>query len=83
MLGALNAVVAVATLALVQALTPDSFGWFAYAPLNEGVVQDPHFPWQFVAVPIALLLANLLTVPPLLRRLGDEADGRIRGGRPI
>ncbi len=73
LLGALNAVVAVATLALVHAVTPDDFGWFAYAPLNEAVVQDPRFPWQYVAVPVALLFANTLAVPLFLRRADSSA----------
>ena len=71
--GALNAVVAIATLALVNAVTPDNFGWFAYAPLNEDVVRDPRFPWQYVAVPVALIVVNVLAVPFLLRRSDSSA----------
>lgn len=67
-LGVLNAFVALGALALVEALTPDEFGWFAYAPLNEVVVQDPRFPWHYVVVPLALILANVVAVPVLARR---------------
>lgn len=71
--GAVNAVVAITTLALVNALTPDNFGWFAYAPLNEAVPRDPRFPWEYVAVPIALIVVNALAVPFLLRRPDSSA----------
>ena len=67
-LGALNAAVALATLALGEVLTPDNFGWFAYAPLNEGVVADPRFPWEYIVVPVALVVANVLAAPVALRR---------------
>jgi hypothetical protein len=67
-LGLLNALVALGSLALVEALTPDEFGWFAYAPLNEVIVQDPRFPWQYVVVPLALMVANVLALPVLIRR---------------
>lgn len=67
-LGALNAVVAIATFAIVEALTPNDFGWFAYAPLNEVVVEDPRFLWHYVVVPLALVVANVLAVPVLVRR---------------
>ena len=69
LLGLLNAVVAVAALSLVEVLTPDEFGWFAYAPLDEVVVRDPRFPWQYVAVPLALIAMNLVALPVCLRRL--------------
>ena len=68
LLGLLNAVVAVVCLSLVDLATPDSFGWFAYAPLDDVVVQDPRFPWHYVAVPAALLVTNVLAVPVVLRR---------------
>lgn len=68
LLGVLNAVVAVLTLALVAAATPDDVGWFAYAPMDEVVVQDPRFPWHYVAVPLALLVTNALAVPACFRR---------------
>ena len=71
--GALNAVVAIAALALVSAVTPDNFGWFAYAPLNEAVMRDPRFPWQYVAVPVALIVVNVLAVPFLLRKSDSSA----------
>jgi hypothetical protein len=67
-LGLLNALVALGALILVEALTPDEFGWFAYAPLNEVVVQDPRFPWRYVVVPLALIVANVLVLPTLVRR---------------
>jgi hypothetical protein len=67
-LGLLNALVALGALASVDALTPDEFGWFAYSPLNEAVVQDPRFPWQYVVVPLALIVANVLALPLLIRR---------------
>lgn len=65
--GILNALVGAASLALVAVLTPDEFGWFAYAPLNEVVVQDPRFPWQNIVVPLALLVTNVLARPPYVR----------------
>ena len=68
LLGLLNAVVAVVCLSLVDLATPDSFGWFAYAPLNEVVVEDPRFPWEYVALPLALLVTNAVAVTALLRR---------------
>ena len=71
-LGVLNAGVALATLALVEALTPDEFGWFAYAPLNEVVADDPRFPWHYVVLPLALLVANVLVLPVMLRRVVDR-----------
>lgn len=71
--GAVNAVVAIATLALVNAVTPDNFGWFAYAPLNEAVVRDPSFPWEYLAVPVALIVINVFAAPFLLRR-SDSSD---------
>lgn len=68
-LGLVNAVVAVAALALVELATPDEFGWYAYAPLPP-VVEDPRFPWEYVVVPLSLLLANLAVVGAYLRRAG-------------
>lgn len=67
-LGALNAFVALATLAVVEALTPDEFGWFAYAPLNDVVADDPRFPWHYVVLPLALVVANVLALPVIIRR---------------
>ena len=67
LLGVLNAVVAVAVLALVELLTPDEFGWFAYAPLDEVVVRDPRFPWQYVAVPLALVATDLVALRAVVR----------------
>lgn len=69
LLGLLNAVVAVAVLVLVELLTPDQFGWFAYAPLDEVVVRDPRFPWQYVAVPLALVATDLVALPAFVRRV--------------
>jgi len=69
LLGCLNAGVAVLTLILVELFTPDEFAWFSYAPVNEVVVQDPRFPWQYVAVPAALLATNLVAVTACCRRL--------------
>lgn len=54
-------------MALVEVLTPDKFGWLAYAPLNEVVVQDPRFPWRYVVVPMALLVTNVLALPLYVR----------------
>ena len=68
LLGVLNAAVAVAALALVEVATPDEFGWFAYAPLDEVVVPDPRFPWHYVVVPLSLLVTNVLAVTAYLRR---------------
>ncbi len=67
-LGALNAAVAVLALAIVELATPNEFGWYAYAPLNE-VVLDPRFPWQYVVVPLSLLAANVLAGTVYLRRV--------------
>ena len=69
LLGVVNAVAAVVALALVELATPDDFGWYAYAPRSEVVVQDPRFPWHYVAVPVVLVVLNALAVPVLLRRL--------------
>lgn len=69
LIGALNAVVAVVALAVVELATPDEFGWFAYAPLDEVVVEDPRFPWQYVVVPLALVALNAVTVPVVVTRL--------------
>ncbi len=66
-LGFVNAVVAAGALALVEVLTPDEFGWFAYAPLNDVVVQDPRFPWRYVVVPLALIVTNVLALPACVR----------------
>ncbi len=68
LLGVLNAVVAVVALSLVDLATPDTFGWFAYAPLNDVVVEDPRFPWEYVVLPLVLVVTNALAVPLLLRR---------------
>jgi hypothetical protein len=67
-LGLLNALLVLALLALVEASTPKEFGWFAYAPLNEVVVRDPRFPWEYVVVPLGLIVANVLAAPLLVRR---------------
>ena len=61
-LGLVNAVTAAVALALVEITTPDRFGWFAYAPLDEVVVDDPRFPWHYVVVPLSLLIANAVIV---------------------
>jgi xanthine/uracil permease len=68
LLGVVNAVVAVLALAAVELATPDEFGWFAYVPLDDVVVDGPRFPWQYVVVPVALLVVNLVAVTALLRR---------------
>ena len=68
LLGVLNAVVAVVALSLVDLATPDTFGWFAYAPLDEVVVEDPRFPWEYVVLPVALVVTNAVAVTALLRR---------------
>ena len=60
--------VAVLALALVEIATPDNFGWYAYAPLDEVVVKDPRFPWHYVVVPLALLLTNVAIVRVYLGR---------------
>ena len=75
LLGVLNAVVAVTALFLVEVLTPDEFGWFAYAPLDEVVVRDPRFPGEYVAVPLALVAANLVALPACVRRLQTGGRG--------
>lgn len=71
-LGLMNAVVAVVALALVEVATPDNFGWFAYAPVDEVVVKDPRFPWHYVAVPLSLLIANVVVVRAYLGRAAHE-----------
>jgi heme/copper-type cytochrome/quinol oxidase subunit 1 len=68
LLGVLNGAVAVMALALVEVATPDQFGWFAYAPLQEVVVRDPRFPWHYVVVPLSLVVTNVLAVTAYLRR---------------
>ena len=72
LLGVLNAVVAVGVLALVEWLRPASVGWFAYAPLNDIVLQDRDFPWSYVAVPAALVVVNVAVVVSRAR----QHDGR-------
>ena len=69
LLGVLNAVVAVAVLALVEAQAPDQFGWYAYAPLDEVVVRDPRLPWLHLAVPLALVVTNVVAVTAVSRHL--------------
>ena len=46
----------------------DEFGWYAYAPLDEVVVKDPRFPWHYVVVPLALLVANVVAFRAYLAR---------------
>lgn len=67
-LGLMNAVLAVVALALVEVATPDQFGWYAYAPLDEVVVRDPRFPWHYVVVPVTLLVADVAVVLVWSRR---------------
>jgi hypothetical protein len=69
LLGLLNALVGAAALALVEVLTPNEFGWFAYAPLKEVVVEDPRFPWRYVVVPLTLVITNVLAVPVYVRSM--------------
>ena len=64
----INAVIAVLALVLVEVATPHEFGWYAYGPLDEVVVKDPRFPWHYVVVPLALLVANVLAVRAYLAR---------------
>jgi hypothetical protein len=70
-LGVVNALVAVLVLEVVWSLTPDSFGWFAYAPLQPNTVLDVYrpFPWEWVALPAVLLPLNAVAVLLLARRL--------------
>jgi hypothetical protein len=67
-LGCLNAAVAAAALALVELATADTFGWYAYGPLDEVVVRDPRFPWHYVVVPLVLLVVNVAVVRAFLAR---------------
>lgn len=67
-MGLLNAPLALALLALVEASTPNEFGWLAYAPLNEVAVRAPCFPWEYVVVPLGLIVTNVVAVPLLVRR---------------
>ena len=67
-LGLMNAATAVVVLALVEVATPDEFGWYAYAQLDEVVVKDPRFPWHYVVVPLSLLAANVVVVRACLSR---------------
>ena len=66
LLGVLDAAAAVMVL-VVEAATPDEFGWFTYAPQGEVVIQDPRFPWDYVVLPLALVLTNALVVPRYVR----------------
>jgi heme/copper-type cytochrome/quinol oxidase subunit 1 len=70
LLGALNAVAAVAVLYAVELAAPDEFGWFAYSPLNENVVYDSYgFAWEYLALPAVLVALNAVLLP-LAVRLG-------------
>jgi heme/copper-type cytochrome/quinol oxidase subunit 1 len=64
----MNAAIALFALALVEVATPDDFGWYAYAPLDEVLEKDPRFPWHYVVVPLALLLMNVVVVRAYLVR---------------
>ena len=68
LLGVLNAAVAVLVMVLVEVATPGSFGWHAYAPLDEVVVRDPRSPWAYIAVPLVLVAANAVAVSAWLAR---------------
>jgi hypothetical protein len=70
--GLMNAVIAVAALALVEVATPDAFGWYAYVPLDEVVVKDPRFPWHYVVVPLALFVSNVVVLRAYLGRTWHE-----------
>jgi heme/copper-type cytochrome/quinol oxidase subunit 1 len=70
LLGALNAVAAVAVLYAVELARPDEFGWFAYSPLNDNVVYDSYgVPWEYLAVPAVLVTLSAVLLP-LAVRLG-------------
>jgi hypothetical protein len=71
-LGLIDAVIAVVALALVEVATPDEFGWYAYAPLDEVVVTDPRFPWHYVVVPLSLLVVNVVVVRAYLGRAAHK-----------
>ncbi len=71
-LGLMNAAIAVVALALVEVATPDEFGWYAYAPLDEVVLKDPRFPWHYVVVPLSLLVANVAVVRAYLGRAANK-----------
>ena len=73
-LGVLNAVVAAAALRVVAVATPDASGWFAYSPLEGTLARDPRFPWEYVVLPLALLVVNVLAVPWLVRRAGPHLE---------
>ena len=64
----MNAAIALFALDLVEVATPDDFGWYAYAPLDEVFVKDPRSPWHYVVVPLALLLMNVVVVRAYLVR---------------
>ena len=67
--GLLNGAAAAAALFVVSRTAPDQFGWFAYAPLDESVVDDSYgFPWEYVVIPVVLVLLNALLVPLAVRR---------------
>lgn len=67
--GLVNGLAAAAALCAVDAAVPDELSWFAYAPVNENVVQDRYgFPWEYVVVPAVLLALNALLLPPAIRR---------------
>jgi hypothetical protein len=71
LLGLLNGATAAATLYTVyKTATPQDFGWFAYAPLNENAQYDYYygFPWEYVLVPAVLVALNTLLLPLAVRR---------------
>lgn len=71
LLGLLNGVTAAAALyAVWRSAGPQDFGWFAYAPLNEGATIDYYygFPWEYVVVPAVLVALNAVLLPVAVRR---------------
>jgi hypothetical protein len=74
--GALNGLAAALTLYTVYRLAPgETFAYFDYAP-PENVTFDRYgFPWEYVVVPVVLLVLNAFLLPLALRRRLVHADG--------
>jgi hypothetical protein len=77
--GVVNALAAVATLAVVYMLAPEveSFGYFGRAPFDadvayqsdlEVVFDSYGFPWEYIAIPVVLILLNAILLPLALWR---------------
>ncbi|TAL23524.1 MAG: hypothetical protein EPN99_04125 [Frankiales bacterium] len=64
LLGLLNGLVAATALYAVHESGSTNVGWFAYAPVGENVVYDHYwFPWEYVVVPVVLVVLNAVLLP--------------------